>query len=335
METSRRDRNRTETKKDKKQKHNKKQQKNVTVVATIPEEDTSLSTDGTAILAPPKARKERTKSPVFLVVALILAVALLIISGLYCFTLLNRIDDLNEQLEAKRINEQLAQERAYDVANLTDIASYEDKAVPEAAQEVEMIGPELAAEKVPVVSYVSYTSEKKPKPVETPKKSTSSNSNKSSSSSSSSSSGNVTGSTNGKVLMVSWSQMNSLWPRGATATLIDVRTGRSFQIKRQAGGQHADIEPLTAKDTAILKECYGGKWSWDRRPVLFVYGGKYYAASMNGMPHGADTLPNNGMSGQTCLHFLGSTTHNNRTKTDPLHQACVKEAFNNGNKVIK
>ena len=116
-----------------------------------------------------------------------------------------------------------------------------------------------------------------------------------------------------------------MWKRGQYVTVIDARTGITMKMKRMGGTYHADVEPATQSDTAALKKAYGGSWSWSRRPVWVIVGGKTYAASINGMPHGSDTLPNNGMNGQVCIHFVGSKTHGGN-RVDSAHQACIDEA---------
>ncbi len=124
--------------------------------------------------------------------------------------------------------------------------------------------------------------------------------------------------------LISWSTVNALFSRGATATVTDVNTGKSFRVYRMGGIHHADVEPLTANDTAIMKSIYGN-WSWARRPIIVNCGGRNIAASMNGMPHGRQTIRNNNFNGQFCIHFLGSKTHGGG-RVDPDHQAAVRRA---------
>jgi LysM repeat protein len=109
------------------------------------------------------------------------------------------------------------------------------------------------------------------------------------------------------------------------ATIIDVATGLSFQVQRRGGHNHADIEPLTSADTAVLKRIYGGSWSWARRAVIVVVGGRRIAASINGQPHGGQAITGNGCSGHVCLHFLGSRTHASNS-LDADHQRMVQAA---------
>lgn len=118
---------------------------------------------------------------------------------------------------------------------------------------------------------------------------------------------------------------NSTIPRGAVFTIKDVKTGKTFKAKRWAGSSHSDTEPLTSEDTAIMREIYGGSWSWDRRAILVSYNGHVYAASMNGMPHGTTTI-SNGFSGHFCVHFTGSKTHGT-DRVDADHQNAVQTAM--------
>lgn len=152
---------------------------------------------------------------------------------------------------------------------------------------------------------------------------------KNTSSSSSSSSGSSSGSSSSsssKTEKVNWfSGGNNIIPRGATFTIKDVRTGVTIKCKHLFGANHLDAEPLTRDDTAKLKRVYGGSWSWDRRPVLVSYGGRIIAGSMNGMPHGEQSIYDNDFDGQFCIHFVGSKTHGS-SKVDPDHQACISEA---------
>ena len=106
--------------------------------------------------------------------------------------------------------------------------------------------------------------------------------------------------------------------------MTDVYTGRSFRMKRTGGIYHADSEPVTSEDAKTIKSIWGG-WSWDRRPVIVEVSGVRIAASMHGMPHAFDRVPNNGMDGHVCIHFYKSRTHI-RNKEDPDHQAMVRTA---------
>lgn len=129
----------------------------------------------------------------------------------------------------------------------------------------------------------------------------------------------------GVIQPVPWSIVDLLWKKGEIARIIDVDTGKSLQVKRLYGHYHADVEPLTRHDTQVLKEIYGGVWSWNRRAVIVQIHNMYLAASINGMPHGGRSIYDNDFPGQFCAHFLGSRVHNHN-KVDPAHQAMVQKA---------
>lgn len=131
--------------------------------------------------------------------------------------------------------------------------------------------------------------------------------------------------------LVSWEKADNLFPRGKKAVVFDLASGKSFQIVRNEGHYHADCDPLTADDTAVLRSIFGN-WSWDRRAILVKIGSRSIAASMNGMPHGDKYVKNNNFPGHFCIHFLGSKTHGSSytksgvPKVDPAHQAMVRKA---------
>ena len=88
-----------------------------------------------------------------------------------------------------------------------------------------------------------------------------------------------------------------------------------------------DAEPLSSGDAATLKEIGGGSYSWRRRAILVKYNGHVYAASMNTMPHGEDSIPGNDFDGHFCIHFYKSKTHETN-RVDGDHQRAVTRAMN-------
>lgn len=129
----------------------------------------------------------------------------------------------------------------------------------------------------------------------------------------------------GGIQAIPWSIVNQLWKNGEVAEIMDLETGKFFQARRLYGYYHADVEPLTKEDTKIMKEVYGGKWSWDRRAVVVRIRNLYIAASINGMPHGGDSIYDNDFNGQFCAHFLGSRVHQTG-RVDPLHHQMIQLA---------
>lgn len=125
--------------------------------------------------------------------------------------------------------------------------------------------------------------------------------------------------------MLRWEKAKARVPMKHIVTVVDLETGLSFRAQRRAGSHHADVQPLTKEDTSVMKQIYGGKWSWKRRVILVLAGGKPIAASMHGMPHGGDGIPDNAFSGHFCIHFQGSMTHRSG-HPDFAHQLMVRKA---------
>lgn len=111
-----------------------------------------------------------------------------------------------------------------------------------------------------------------------------------------------------RIEMLAWEKVNGILPKYSKFTVLDVETGKKFRVQRRAGSHHADVQPLNAEETKIMKSIYGGKWSWKRRAIIVINGNQWIAASMHGMPHGGGALKNN-FPGHFCIHFYGSTTH--------------------------
>lgn len=124
--------------------------------------------------------------------------------------------------------------------------------------------------------------------------------------------------------MVNWSEVNRQYHAKGQAKVTDVETGLSFTVRRRGGYNHADVEPLTAADTNVLRQLYP-TWSWARRAVVVDYGNGPVAASINGNPHGGSEIAGNNFPGHMCIHFLGSRTHGSGLVC-PDHQAMIKKA---------
>ncbi|MDP4093072.1 MAG: LysM peptidoglycan-binding domain-containing protein [Bacillota bacterium] len=133
-----------------------------------------------------------------------------------------------------------------------------------------------------------------------------------------------------------------VFPIGSIGKLTDMQTGKSFMIERTMGANHSDTETLTAADTSIMKNIFGGNWSWNSRPFILDYNGRHFAVSVAGMPHAGvdgapflsnvdnrsdnwgagpnyDEISGNGMDGHFDMYFLNSMTHNT-SQYDASHQ---------------
>lgn len=139
--------------------------------------------------------------------------------------------------------------------------------------------------------------------------------------------------TNGKVEMVDWfGYAENQVKKYVVYEVIDVRTGIKWNMRRFGGWWHADVETVTTADTEAMTKAWGGTLSGTRRPVWVLIDGKYLAASLMGYVHGTQTIKDNGMDGQVCLHFRGSKIQESG-KVDARHQACIVEAFNSAGKL--
>jgi LysM repeat protein len=122
-----------------------------------------------------------------------------------------------------------------------------------------------------------------------------------------------------------WTVASEVFTIGTTATVTDLDSGLTYRVVRKGGTNHADCQPLTAADTAKMKQAYGGSWSWTRHAILVNVNGRVFAASQNGMPHGGQSIYDNNFNGHFCIHFLNSRTHGTN-RVDPAHQAAVHKA---------
>ena len=170
--------------------------------------------------------------------------------------------------------------------------------------------------------------------------------NSGSTASAGSSGSSVNGVTLYKPELIDWytGGIQDIFYKGCVAILTDVKTGISFQVRRWAGGVHADVEPLTAADTAAMCRVYGvstaqqisDKNLYQRRPVLITIGTHSYAASIYGVPHNypeGDTIPDNNFNGQFCVHFVNSRVHASN-KVDKDHQNAIMYAYENAARLL-
>ena len=129
------------------------------------------------------------------------------------------------------------------------------------------------------------------------------------------------------VELVEISTARGVAKSGNTVRIYDLRTGISYNLRVLSPSGHLDVEPPTKADTDALFSTFGGKWAWAPRPVwVTVPGGRTFAAAMTGMPHAGTTIPDNGVNGHFCLHFLNTVTNNKSYQADL--RAAVSQAWN-------
>lgn len=120
-----------------------------------------------------------------------------------------------------------------------------------------------------------------------------------------------------------WTEAQYVVPIGKVFKVRDFYTGKQWTMKRTIGANHADSEPLTKYDSAVMKEVWGGKYSWATRPVLIIVDGRKIAASASAMPHDIQYIYDNGITGHMDIHFVNSTRHKDG-KINYDHQEDIK-----------
>lgn len=109
--------------------------------------------------------------------------------------------------------------------------------------------------------------------------------------------------------LVKWSEVKALLVSGQSYELIDFNTGTTLSMTFVGGEQHAEMECASANDTVIYKELFGGDFSYFKRPMLIGVNNELIACSLQGQPHGEDSVARNDMTGHACLYFYESKSH--------------------------
>ncbi len=155
---------------------------------------------------------------------------------------------------------------------------------------------------------------------------------------------------NGYGELLEWfSEAQYVVPINADFTVVDLETGKSFNARRTVGSGHADCEPLTASDTAKMKEIWGGNLNWNKRSVLIKINGRTIAASAAGMLHAGndgatggewtswrsdnygeginyDYVKGNDAHGHFDLHFYKSIGHSSGVENSTHQKNILKSA---------
>lgn len=122
-----------------------------------------------------------------------------------------------------------------------------------------------------------------------------------------------------------WREVKTLLQAGDVYTVTDYNTGKQFSLTFAGGENHAEMECTDALDTVALKSVFGNAFSFFKRPVVIKIDGRNIAASLQGHPHGADSVSGNDMDGHLCLYFYGSVSHVSNLR-DAEHDALVDKA---------
>ncbi|MCL7746724.1 LysM peptidoglycan-binding domain-containing protein [Halalkalibacter alkaliphilus] len=123
-----------------------------------------------------------------------------------------------------------------------------------------------------------------------------------------------------------WTEARYVFSTGKVATITDFDTGRTFQVRHTMGGNHADSEPLTARDAQIMREIWGGSYSWTPRAIIVEVDGRKLAAAMHSFPHGDQVIRDNNYNGHFCIHFLNSQRHNDGQVQESMQTQVIRAA---------
>ncbi len=108
---------------------------------------------------------------------------------------------------------------------------------------------------------------------------------------------------------VSWNEVKELLSEGSAYTFTDFNTGSTFSMSLVSINAHAEMECVTPADTQVFLSSFGGAFNYSKRPVVMHVGERLIAASMQGQPHGQDTVSGNDMDGHVCVYFSESLSH--------------------------
>ena len=122
-----------------------------------------------------------------------------------------------------------------------------------------------------------------------------------------------------------WSDVKAALSVGSSYLVTDYNTGSTFYLQYAGGENHAEMEVRDSQSSAAVREVFGGEFNFSKRAVTVTINGKQIAASLQGWPHGSDTIPSNDMNGHICLYFDGSLSHVG-SLPDAEHQELVYRA---------
>lgn len=117
---------------------------------------------------------------------------------------------------------------------------------------------------------------------------------------------------------------------GNHLTVFDPSTNLQWTLRVYSRGHHADCEPLTATDTAIMFKAFGYVNTWTPKAVYVkLPSGTWTLATMHNVPHLSGSIKDNDFDGHLCVHFL--RTMEECEANDPnygvTHQKAIRAAW--------
>lgn len=118
--------------------------------------------------------------------------------------------------------------------------------------------------------------------------------------------GSFTGRNGARIQLLHWfDEVKPSLKTGQNLKVYEPDSGISFTLYVMSRGRHADVEPLTADDTAKMMNAWGGKEDWTPKDVYIqLPDGRWTLATMHNVAHGSQVIQGNNYDGQNCVHFL-------------------------------
>ncbi|MBQ7868474.1 MAG: hypothetical protein IJ354_10060, partial [Clostridia bacterium] len=119
---------------------------------------------------------------------------------------------------------------------------------------------------------------------------------------------------------------------GQNIIAYEPQSGISFTLYVMSRGRHADVEPLTAEDTAKMMKAWNNEVTWTPKTVYIkLPDGRWSLATMHNVAHGSQVISGNDFDGQNCVHFLRDMDE--CEKNDPnygvTNQKAIRKAWKN------
>lgn len=126
-----------------------------------------------------------------------------------------------------------------------------------------------------------------------------------------------------------WEEIRTLLNAAGRTPLqvYDVQSGETYNIIVMSAGNHADVEPASAEDAAII-ESIGGHGGFSVRPVWVTVGGRTFPASTSQTTFAGGTVTGNNFDGWLCMHFYQGDTHNGNNSWRDQHREALVLAQN-------
>ncbi len=90
--------------------------------------------------------------------------------------------------------------------------------------------------------------------------------------------------------LAAWQEVNSVFAVGQTATVMDYKTQKTFQVRRTGGENHVNAVFVGADGEQVFLSCFGGSYTWEKRPAIVEVGGRRFAASVFGTRNAAGEI---------------------------------------------